>query len=150
MLFIEFGSVSGQLEASKRAAQTLESRSRDLEEELSRSQKHNDQLSIREKDLSDRLRQKVGPISQPFDLIDTIQPKERELDISRSDAASAQQKAGELATRLRDLQEQIQADDRAEKLEVSLKGLQERSDSLESQLARVRQVIWIRVSTFGI
>jgi predicted nucleic acid-binding Zn-ribbon protein len=80
--------------------------------------------------------------------IDTIQLKERDLDISKSDATSAQQKADELASKLRDLQEQIQADDRAEKLEISLKGLQERSSSLESQLARVRQVIWTHMSTF--
>ena len=65
--------------------------------------------------------------------------KERDLELSRSDATSAQQKANELATRLRDLQEQIEADDRAEKLEASLKGLQSRADSLESQLARVKQ-----------
>ncbi|KIM33049.1 hypothetical protein M408DRAFT_20362 [Serendipita vermifera MAFF 305830] len=117
-----FGSVSGQLEASKRAAQTLEGRSRDLEQELSQSQKRVEQLSAHEKELSERIRQ-----------------KERDLDISRSDATGAQEKANELATKLRDLQEQIQADDRVEKLEASLKGLQDRSDSLESQLARVKQ-----------
>jgi predicted nucleic acid-binding Zn-ribbon protein len=81
--------------------------------------------------------------------IDSIQLKERDLDISKSDATNARQKADELATKLRDLQEQIQADDRAEKLEISLKGLQERSSSLESQLARVRQVIWTRVYAFN-
>lgn len=75
--------------------------------------------------------------------------KERDLDISRSDTTSAQEKANELATKLRDLQEQIQADDRAEKLEASLKGLQDRSDALESQLARVRQVS-STLLTFGI
>ncbi|KAG8805300.1 hypothetical protein FRC18_006758, partial [Serendipita sp. 400] len=53
-----YGSVSGQLEASKRAAQTLESRSRDLEEELSRCQKIHEQLVVKERSTSESLKQR--------------------------------------------------------------------------------------------
>jgi chromosome segregation ATPase len=67
--------------------------------------------------------------------------KERDLDHSRKEVADLRDKSTRLEGQLRDLQEQIQGDDRVEKLEGSLKGLQDRSNSLESQLARVKQVI---------
>ncbi|KAG9053887.1 hypothetical protein FS842_006825, partial [Serendipita sp. 407] len=119
-----YGSVSGQLEASKRAAQTLESRSRDLEEELSRCQKIHEQLVVKERSTSESLKQ-----------------RERDLELARKETLDTQHKATSLETALRDLKEQIQADDRAEKLEASLKSLQDRSNSLESQLAKTKQIL---------
>jgi hypothetical protein len=50
------------------------------------------------------------------------------------------QRATQLENKLRDLQEQIQADDRVERLQASLKSAEERSQSLETQLARTKQV----------
>lgn len=57
--------------------------------------------------------------------------------------ADLRDKSTRLEGQLRDLQEQIQADDRVEQLEASLKGLQDRSNSLESQLTRVKQASFI-------
>ncbi|KAG8837566.1 hypothetical protein FRC20_006701 [Serendipita sp. 405] len=62
------------------------------------------------------------------------------LELARKETLDTQHKATSLETALRDLKEQIQADDRAEKLEASLKSLQDRSNSLESQLAKTKQV----------
>ncbi|CAG7847554.1 SubName: Full=Uncharacterized protein {ECO:0000313/EMBL:CCA68985.1} [Serendipita indica DSM 11827] len=118
----KYGSVSGQLEASKRAAQTLEERSRDLEVELSKAQKLNEQLTIKEKNTSDTLRQ-----------------KERDLDLARKEISDLHEKSNRLELTLRDLREQIEADDRVDRLEASLKSLQDRSNSLESQLAKTKQ-----------
>ncbi|CAG8641193.1 6163_t:CDS:10, partial [Acaulospora colombiana] len=118
----KYGSVAGQLEASKRAAQTLEGRSRDLEIELSRVQKQNEQFTTKDKASVEALRQ-----------------KERDLELSRKEAEDMRKRADQLETKLRDLQEQIQADDRVERLQASLKSSEERSQSLETQLARTKQ-----------
>lgn len=42
--------------------------------------------------------------------------------------------------KVRELEEQIQNDDRVEKLEISLKNTQERADELEFQLSKLKQV----------
>lgn len=65
----EYGLVSGQLEASKRAAQTLESRSRDLEVELSQLQKANEQLTGKAKSSSENLRQRVRHDCSPNSIV---------------------------------------------------------------------------------
>jgi chaperonin cofactor prefoldin len=44
-------------------------------------------------------------------------------------------------TRVRELQEQIQQDDRVETLQKSLKGTQDRAESLEFQLSKLKQVL---------
>lgn len=41
--------------------------------------------------------------------------------------------------RIRELEEQIQSDDRVERLENSLKNTQDRADELEFQLSKLRQ-----------
>lgn len=48
--------------------------------------------------------------------------------------------ADESKRRLRELEEQIQSDDRVERLENSLKHTQDRADELEFQLAKLKQV----------
>ncbi len=48
--------------------------------------------------------------------------------------------ADESKRRLRELEEQIQSDDRVERLENSLKHTQDRADELEFQLSKLKQV----------
>lgn len=55
-------------------------------------------------------------------------------------AVDSRKSADDLQRRLRDLEEQIQADDRVERLEQSLKHTQDRADELEFQLTKVKQV----------
>ena len=50
------------------------------------------------------------------------------------------QEAEQYQRRLRELEEQIQNDNRIEQLEGSLKNTQERSDELEFQLTKLKQV----------
>lgn len=42
--------------------------------------------------------------------------------------------------RIRELEEQIENDDRADRLELSLKNTQDRADELEFQLSKLKQV----------
>lgn len=56
-------------------------------------------------------------------------------------SASESRKEGEEAKRkLRELEEQVQNDDRVERLENSLKHTQDRADELEFQLSKLKQV----------
>lgn len=48
--------------------------------------------------------------------------------------------AEEHQRRVRELEEQIESDDRAERLEETLKNTQDRADQLEFQLSKLRQV----------
>jgi len=49
------------------------------------------------------------------------------------------QEADQYRRRVRELEEQIQSDDRVERLENSLKNTQDRADELEFQLSKVKQ-----------
>jgi predicted RNase H-like nuclease (RuvC/YqgF family) len=51
-------------------------------------------------------------------------------------------------TRIRELEEEVQANDRVETLEKSLKGTQDRAESLEFQLSKSKQVSALVLSLF--
>lgn len=61
-------------------------------------------------------------------------------------AADSRKEADDFKRRLRELEEQIQSDDRVERLESSLKHTQDRADELEFQLTKVKQVIHLRAA----
>lgn len=66
--------------------------------------------------------------------------KERQLQITSAEAAKSQKEATETLRKLRELEDQIQSDDRVERLESSLKHTQDRADELEFQLNKLKQV----------
>ncbi len=66
--------------------------------------------------------------------------QERELQLSNAASSNFQKEVDDYKRRLRELEEQIQSDDRAEKLENTLKNTQDRSDELEFQLSKLKQV----------
>ena len=68
------------------------------------------------------------------------------MDLARKEISDLQEKSTRLESTLRDFREQIEADDRVDKLEASLKSLQDRSNSLESQLAKTKQVRSSRIN----
>lgn len=55
-------------------------------------------------------------------------------------ANESRKEAEDVNRRLQELTEQIQSDDRLERLEQSLKHSQDRADELEFQLSKVKQV----------
>jgi predicted RNase H-like nuclease (RuvC/YqgF family) len=72
--------------------------------------------------------------------------QERQLQLSTVAATESRKEAEDANRRLQELTEQIQTDDRVERLEQSLKHSQDRADELEFQLSKLRQVFWFRGS----
>lgn len=66
--------------------------------------------------------------------------QERQLQLANSSAAEVRQASERYQQRVRELEEQIQSDDRVEMLEESLKNTQNRADQLEFQLTKLQQV----------
>ena len=70
--------------------------------------------------------------------IDLMQ--ERELQLTNSTVNNLRGEADQSKRRVRELEEHIQSDGRAERLEESLKNTQERADEFEFQLSKLKQV----------
>jgi chromosome segregation ATPase len=62
------------------------------------------------------------------------------LQITSASSSELRKEADEFQRRLRELEEQIQSNDRVERLESSLKYTQDRADELEFQLTKLKQV----------
>ncbi|KJA28608.1 hypothetical protein HYPSUDRAFT_197438 [Hypholoma sublateritium FD-334 SS-4] len=73
------------------------------------------------------------------ELAERHKEKERELQITNASVTELRKEADESKRRLRELEEQIQGDDRVERLENSLKHTQDRADELEFQLSKLKQ-----------
>ena len=66
--------------------------------------------------------------------------QERELQIIRAELEEVHSRLSEQQRKARELEEQIQNDDRVERLEAVLKHTQDRSEELEFQLSKLTQV----------
>jgi predicted RNase H-like nuclease (RuvC/YqgF family) len=66
--------------------------------------------------------------------------QERELQLTNANLKNLRAEAEQHQRRVRYLEEQIQSDDRVEKLESSLKNKQDRADELEFRLSKIKQV----------
>lgn len=62
------------------------------------------------------------------------------MQIANGALTSARKEVEKHRRRVRELEEQIQSDDRADRLEASLKNTQDRADELEFQLSKFKQV----------
>jgi predicted RNase H-like nuclease (RuvC/YqgF family) len=84
-------------------------------------------------------------LSLSFHLLYT---QERQLKITSAAASEFREEADQSRRKLRELEEQIQSDDRVERLETSLKHTQDRADELEFQLTKLKQVCHLRPRGF--
>lgn len=75
---------------------------------------------------------------------DKSRDQERQLQLATASANEWKEAAGRHKSRVKELEEHIQTDDRADKLEGSLKNTQDRADELEFQLSKLKQVLLIR------
>lgn len=66
--------------------------------------------------------------------------QERQLQLTTATMNELKQEAEQHQRKVRELEEQIQGDDRVERLENSLKNTQDRADELEFQLSKLKQV----------
>ncbi|KAK0208971.1 hypothetical protein DFS33DRAFT_489860 [Desarmillaria ectypa] len=120
----EAQSTKRQLEEERNQSSILRGRLEKLELDLHESSHHNEQLRAKDKDLTEKNRE-----------------QERELQLSNATSNNLQKETDDYKRRLRELEEQIESDDRAEKLENTLKNTQDRSDELEFQLSKLKQVL---------
>ncbi|KAF8640607.1 hypothetical protein AX17_000268 [Amanita inopinata Kibby_2008] len=123
-----------EVESKAREYETLwleeRTRTKAMEDQMARLQSdfHNasdtlQHLQVREKELADRCRD-----------------QERQLQLANGSISELRKDADTSQRRVRELEEQIQSDDRVEHLEESLKNTQNRTDELEFQLSKLRQV----------
>ena len=66
--------------------------------------------------------------------------QERQLQYATASASDSRKEMEKLLRELRELEEQMQSDDRVERLENSLKNMQDRADELEFQLSKLKPV----------
>lgn len=66
--------------------------------------------------------------------------QERELQLLTGTVTDLRSESERHKQRVRELEEQIQSDDRAERLEIALQNTQNRADELEFQLSKLKQV----------
>ncbi|KAH7915714.1 hypothetical protein BJ138DRAFT_997362 [Hygrophoropsis aurantiaca] len=110
------------LQEERDKTQTLDKRVQSIEANLSKVTHELQESVAKEKDLGDRYRD-----------------QEREHQLALATVEELRGTADQHQRRARELEEQIQSDDRAERLEESLKNTQDRADELEFQLSKLKQ-----------
>ncbi|EJD45759.1 hypothetical protein AURDEDRAFT_64231 [Auricularia subglabra TFB-10046 SS5] len=131
---VEAESQQGQadLQAAREEIESLLHRSSQAEDKLRNATSQLEQASAREEQNYEKHREqaRLAMFGQIAPL--TLHSSKRTISDLRAQLTQIQQ-------RYQDLEEQIQADDRVENLEKSLKGAQDRADSLEAHLSKLRQ-----------
>jgi myosin protein heavy chain len=110
------------LQAERERSQSLDERVKDLESSSSKLDIQLQEALTRERDLAEKSRD-----------------QERELQLLNASMDEVRSTSEQHRQRVRELEEQIECDDRAERLEESLKNTQDRAEELEFQLSKLKQ-----------
>ncbi|KAG2138659.1 uncharacterized protein EDB93DRAFT_1338977 [Suillus bovinus] len=110
------------LQAERENSRSLDERVKDLESSSSKLNIQLQEALIRERDLAEKSRD-----------------QERELQLLNASLEEARSTSEQHRQRVRELEEQIESDDRAERLEESLKNTQNRAEELEFHLSKLKQ-----------
>ena len=95
----------------------------------------------KEKVLADRCKEQVISLELPFQPpLSHLRYQERQLQYADASASDSRKETEVLQRKLRELEEQMESDDRVARLENSLKHMQDRADELEFQLSKLRPV----------
>jgi len=126
------------LQAERERSQSLDERVKDLESSSSKLDIQLQEALTRERDLAEKSRDQVS------NLVLTRVPRsnsfqERELQLLNASMDEVRSTSEQHRQRVRELEEQIESDDRAERLEESLKNTQDRAEELEFQLSKLKQ-----------
>ncbi|KAF8140648.1 hypothetical protein EV363DRAFT_1502712 [Boletus edulis] len=78
-------------------------------------------------------------LSREKELLERVKDRDREIQLRKAELEEVQATSSQHQQRVRELEEQIESDDRADKLEISLKNTQDRADELEFQLNKIQQ-----------
>ncbi|KAG0707550.1 hypothetical protein DFH29DRAFT_1055563 [Suillus ampliporus] len=100
----------------------IETQEKDLESSSSKLNMQLQEALVRERDLTEKSRD-----------------QERELQLLNASLEEVRSTSEQHQQRVRELEEQIESDDRAERLEESLKNTQDRAEELEFQLSKLKQ-----------
>lgn len=114
----------GLLQAEREKSQSLDERVKDLENSSSKLDMQLQEALIRERDLAEKSRD-----------------QERELQLLNASLEEVKSGSEQHQQRVRELEEQIESDDRAERLEESLKNTQDRAEELEFHLSKLKQTL---------
>ncbi|KAG6846055.1 hypothetical protein H0H87_006419 [Tephrocybe sp. NHM501043] len=125
-----------RLEEFETKANTLE---HSLETERTRTNALQDEVKSLEAQQDDSAKMIQTLQSKEKELTERYRDAERELQITTSSLNDLTEEAERHLRRVRELEEQIQSDDRVERLENSLKNTQDRADELEFQLSKLKQ-----------
>lgn len=112
------------LQAECEKSQSFDQRVKDLESISSKLNMQLQEALIRERDLAEKSRD-----------------QERELQLLNASLEEVRSASEQHQQRVRELEEQIESDDRAERLEESLKNTQDRAEELEFQLSKLKQTL---------
>ncbi|KAG1754798.1 uncharacterized protein EDB91DRAFT_1095641 [Suillus paluster] len=112
------------LQAERNKSQSLDERVQELESSSSKLNMQLQEALVRERDLTEKSRD-----------------QERELQLLNASLEEVRSASEQRQQRVRELEEQIESDDRAEQLEESLKNTQDRAEELEFQLAKLKQTL---------
>ncbi|KAG6332093.1 hypothetical protein ID866_6996 [Astraeus odoratus] len=126
------------LRSEQAKAKGLEQRVHDLETISAQKNNELQQALQQEKEFSEKCRDQVCRASHISYRGSDVQ-QEREIQLRKAELDELQATSDQHQQRVRELEEQIQNDDRADRLEVTLKNTQDRADELEFQLSKLQQ-----------
>ncbi|KAF8963934.1 hypothetical protein BDZ97DRAFT_1919464 [Flammula alnicola] len=138
----EVQELADHLDAERTKSESLNSQVLQLRTEVRSVLSRAERAEGKEKDLAERYKEQASYwifLISSRQLTGTL-TQERQLQLTAASAAELRKEADESQRKLRELEEQIQSDDRVERLENSLKHTQDRADELEFQLAKLKQV----------
>lgn len=135
------------LQTSEAEAKAKDDRLNELTDKYTQAEKGWRESSERLEKLQTELKAQASQIRdqvmRPFACLNSdseCQSQERELHSTQSNAENLRTQLEKGAFRIRELEEQIQNDDRAEVLEENLRNTQDRAEDLSFQLSKLKQV----------
>ena len=129
------------LEAERMKTNDFSNEIQNLQKDVQALSEQTQQSQEKEKALAERCKEQVIPILFPFQACPHLRyHQERQLQYANASASDSRKEMEKLLRRVRELEEQMQSDDRVERLENSLKNMQDRADELEFQLSKLKPV----------
>jgi myosin protein heavy chain len=134
--------VEDLLEAERMKTDEFNNEIQKLQRDVQTLSEQTQQSQEKEKAIAERCKEQVILLSFPFQSqgCPHLRYQERQLQYANASASDSRKETEKLLRKVRELEEQMQSDDRVERLENSLKNMQDRADELEFQLSKLKPV----------
>ncbi|KAI0830783.1 hypothetical protein BC628DRAFT_902645 [Trametes gibbosa] len=139
LLVSEKSSLSASVERLEHAESALRETEQQLESERTQNAQLRGRVSFLEENAQASDSRIASLVATEKELTDKSRDQEREIQLLTGRVDQLQTLSDEHLRKVRELEEQIESDDRAERLEETLKNTQDRADELEFQLSKLRQ-----------